>query len=155
MHQLRLEPCTNDTEWKTARSYRQKYFFDKQPIDDPYTWTFDHKDHQHFVLYQGADIIGYAHILLWPEDRAAIRIIVIDEPKRHQGYGTAFMDQIEERLKHQGYRTLHAESSPDAYPFYIKRGYTHMPFNDPDGYEGGSPDIAVGKLLSISTLSHL
>jgi len=31
--------------------------------------------------------------------------------------------------------------------FYKGLGYQAMPFDDPDGYEGGPDDIAMGKML--------
>ena len=144
---LRMISCSTNIERRAAKNYRNKYFFDNVPIDDPYTWTFDHKDHQHFVLYNDTNIIGYAHIQIWPENRAAIRIIVIDKDKRRQGFATWFLKQIEVRLKKSGFSSLHAESSPTALNFYTVLGYTPMPFNDPDGYEGGEDDVAVGKIL--------
>jgi hypothetical protein len=49
--------------------FDKNIFFDKVPTADPYTWTFDHPDHIHFVLYQGSEIIGYAHLQLWPEQK--------------------------------------------------------------------------------------
>ena len=70
---IRLLRCIHDLEWEAARAFRQKYFFDKMPMDDPYIWTFDHPDHIHFILYQGTSIIGYAHIQLWLNARAAFR----------------------------------------------------------------------------------
>lgn len=144
---LRLLLCSTDIEWQAARTYRQKYFFDNVPIDDPYTWTFTHPDHKHFVLYNNAEIVGYAHIILWPENRAAMRIIVIDEGKRKQGFGKWFMEKIEEWVKNCGFHSLYLESCPDSLDFYTKLGYTPMPFNEPDGDECGPPDIAVGKIL--------
>ncbi|MDB2415472.1 GNAT family N-acetyltransferase [Rickettsiales bacterium] len=141
-----VKACT-DRQWQAAKTYRQKYFFDKVPMDDPYAWTFEHKDHQHFILYNGTNIIGYAHIQLWPKKRAAIRIIVIDEDRRKSGFGKWFMEKIETWLKEKGYNSLHAESNPDALSFYTALGYTPMPFDDPDGYEGGEDDIAIGKIL--------
>lgn len=157
--QLSLSLCTSGIEWQTAKTYRQKYFFDKVPVSDPYTWTFNHQDHQHFVLYNNAEIIGYAHIQLWPEHRAAIRIIVIDEKERRKGSGKWFIEKIEAGLKESGFNSLHAESSPSALGFYTTLGYTAMPFNDPacptkfeerrrNGYEGGAEDVAVGKILN-------
>lgn len=143
----RLAPCTTNAEWEAAKTYRQTYFFDKQPVADPYTWTFDHPDHRHFVLYQDANIIGYAHIQLWPEHRVAIRIIVIEETKRNQTFGKQFLYKIEEWLRRKKYRSTHAESSPAALNFYTQCGYARMPFDDPDGYEGGVEDIPVGKML--------
>lgn len=139
--------CCDSTEWRAAENFRDKYFFGPNNIEDPYTWTFDHEDHKHFILYNGVDIVGYAHIQLWPENRAAIRIIVIDEEHRGKNYGKEFMALIEKWLKLQGYKSVHAESSPAALGFYRQLGFIPMPFNDPDGYEGSPEDIAMGKVL--------
>lgn len=139
--------CMHEKEWEAARTFRQKYFFDKIPIADPYTWTFDHQDHVHLVLYKGARIVGYVHLQLWQDQRAALRIIVIDEPFRHQGLGEQFLALCERWLKQQSFKVVHTQASPAAYPFYLKYGYTKMPFNDPDGYESDPRDIDLGKLL--------
>ena len=144
---LCMRSCTHHDEWKAARAFRQKYFFDQVPVEDPYTWTFDHKDHIHFVLYQGTQIIGYAHLQLWPDNRAALRIIVIDEPYRNQRLGAHFLRLCERWLKQKGYRALHTQSSPEAFAFYTQHGYAEMPFNDPDGYESDPRDIDMGKVL--------
>jgi GNAT superfamily N-acetyltransferase len=146
-NQLRCVICTDLTEWNAAKEYRNKYFFEPNNIQDPYTWTFDHRQHKHFVLYKGTKIIGYAHIQLWPENRAALRIIVINEKKHRQNYGKRFMQFIEGWLRLQGYKSIHTESSPEALKFYEKLGYKRMPFNEPDGYESSPDDIAMGKTL--------
>lgn len=147
LSQLSLSSCASDIEWQAAKTYRHKYFFGKVPMDDPYLWTFDHKDHLHLILYYGKGIIGYAHIQLWPEHRAGMRIIVLDEDKRGFGFGRWFMEKIEARLKDVGFASLHAESNPGALNFYTALGYTPMPFDDPGGEECGLPDIPVGKML--------
>ncbi len=125
----------------------QKYFFDNLNIKDPYAWTFQHKQHVHFIIYKKSNIVGYAHIQLWPEDRAAIRIIVIDEDQRHQTFGRQFITLIEKWLKTQGYESIHAESSPGAVGFYKKSGYLEIPFNDPDEHQSSAEDIPMGKVL--------
>ncbi len=146
-NRLRFVICTHFNEWNAAKQFRQKYFFDKVPIKDPYEWTFNHKDHIHFILYEGVDMIGYAHIQLWPESRAAVRIIVVDDNKRGRGFGGQFLNWIEVWLKAKGYKSIHTESSPDAVQFYKNQAYTEMPFNDPDGYEGDERDTPMGKIL--------
>lgn len=147
---LRFMICTHHSEWDAAKSFRQRYFFDKVPIADPYEWTFNHPDHAHFILYRGVEIIGYAHIQLWPESRAATRIIVLEKTERNQGFGRQFLEWIEIWLKGQGCQSIHTESSPNAVKFYEHLGYTVMPFDDPDGYEGNSSDTPMGKLLVTS-----
>jgi len=144
---LRLMHCTHYAEWEATKAYRQKYFFDKVPIADPYIWTFNHPDHTHFVLYKGTQIIGYAHLQRWPNQRAAMRIIVIDEAFRNQKYGSYLLELSEKWLKLQGFISLHVQSSPRAYNFYCQHGYTEMPFDDADSHETDSQDIEVGKML--------
>jgi GrpB-like predicted nucleotidyltransferase (UPF0157 family)/GNAT superfamily N-acetyltransferase len=143
----RFVKCAHYAEMEKAKHFRQKYFFDKVPIDDPYIWTFNHPEHVHFILYQGTEIIAYAHVQLWPQKRAALRIIVIDTDKRNQGFGGQFLQLIEKWLKTQGYQTIHTESSPEALQFYKKYGYDTMPFNDPDNYPSDLSDIPIGKKL--------
>lgn len=146
-NQYRFVLCTHYSEWNAAKNFRQKYFFDPNNVDDPYTWTFNHPQHKHLVLYQGTEIIGYAHIQLWSDKRAAMRIIVIDEAKRNNHFGGNFLQLCEKWLKGQGYKSIHIESRPAALEFYRKNGYIDIPFDDPDGYEGGQEDIALGKIL--------
>ncbi len=145
---LRFLKCTHYSEWQAVKRMRQRYFFDKVPILDPYEWTFDHPDHAHLVLYRGVETIGYAHIQLWPESRGAIRIIVVEELERNRGFGKQFLTWIESWLKSKGYLSIHTSSSSDAVDFYKQMGYTVMPFNDPDGHEKDPRDTPMGKLLS-------
>ncbi|HAU1193255.1 TPA: GNAT family N-acetyltransferase [Legionella pneumophila] len=144
---LRMVKALTPCEWDKVRHFRQFYFFDKAGLSDPYTWTFEHDAHVHFVLFQGSEIIGYTHLQLWPHNRAALRIIVIDELKRNHQYGNRFLTLCEKWLKSQGYQSLHVESSPDALRFYRNNGYIDMSFDDPDGYAGDARDTAVGKIL--------
>ncbi len=146
-NQIRMLRCSNDYEWTTAKNFRQKYFFDKVSIKDPYEWTFNDKNHEHFILYKGTEIMGYAHIQLWLDHRAAIRIIVIDEIHRNKNYGTIFMKLIEKWLKEKGYKSLHIQSRSESFNFYSKLGYSKMSFNDPDGYETHPNDIEIGKII--------
>ena len=89
--------CTHTLEWAAAKYFRNTYFFDPHGIEDPYTWTFNHEEHAHLVLYQATEIISYAHIQFWPNQRAAIRIIATDENKRNQNSGSVFLALIEDR----------------------------------------------------------
>lgn len=98
-------------------------------------------------MYKDTEIIGYTHIQLWPAKRAAMRIIVISENMRHHHFGSYFLSLCEQHLKNQQCKSIHVESSSSALDFYKKNGYVEIPFNDPDGYEGGPEDIAMGKIL--------
>ena len=141
----RMVKALTDREWAAVRDLRQRYFFKSNA--DPYTWTFEHKDHIHFVFYKNVEIIGYVHLQLWPEGRAALRIIVIDDIYRNRGFGSQFLKLCERWLSHQGFKMLVIQSSPTAYKFYHEHEYVKMPFNDPDGYETDSRDIEIGKFL--------
>jgi len=146
-HGLRIVEAYSNKELKTAKAFRQKYIFDSNNIQDPYLWTFDNKYHIHFLLYKGTEIIGYAHIQLWPQNRVALRIIAIDDNNRGYGYGGEFLKFCEIWLKSASYKSIHIESTQKAYSFYKKYDYVEMPFNDPDHYESAPNDIAVGKIL--------
>ena len=143
----RLVLCTHAVEWSTAHSLRNTYFFDPLGINDPYTWTFNHKDHAHLVLYKGTEIVAYAHIQFWPNMRAAMRMIVVDENHRNQGAGSVFLGIIEKWLKNIGMISIHAESRQSSLTFYLKNGYREMSFNDPEDHESDPNDVPVGKVL--------
>ena len=144
---LRVVKALTPREWATAKHFRDTYFFGPHGIDDPYTWTFDHCEHAHLILYQGTEIIGYAHIQFWSDNKAAIRIIAVDEGKRSKNAGSAFLVLIEKWLKSLGVKSIHAESRQTSLRFYLKNSYTEMPFNDPEGHESHPNDIPVGKVL--------
>lgn len=144
---LRMMHCTHYTEWEAARKFRQKYFFDQIQVADPYTWTFNHSEHVHLVLYKGVKIIGYTHLQKWPENRAAMRIIVIDENNRGKGFGSYLLEQSEKWLRLQGAKSIHIESSPQAVEFYKHYKYYEMNFNDPTGDQSEFQDVELGKIL--------
>ncbi|MBA2628467.1 MAG: GNAT family N-acetyltransferase, partial [Rickettsiaceae bacterium] len=107
---------------------------------------FNHSEHVHLVLYQGTEIIGYAHIQFWSDHRAALRIIVIDEDKRNKNAGSKFLALSEKWLKSLGVKSIHAESRQASLVFYLKNGYTEMSFNDPEEHEPDPHDIPVAKV---------
>lgn len=148
----RMVQALTDREWEAVRFFRLKYFFKSK--GDPYMGTFTQKDHIHFVFYKDAEIIGYTHLQLWPESRAALRIIVIDEPHRNLGWGRQFLRLCERWLYQQGFKILLAQSSPEAYRFYCKYGYTKMPFCDPEEHESDSRDIEIGKFLTMDRMDR-
>lgn len=144
---LRIREAKSADEWKAVREFRNKNFFELRALEAPYTWTFNHVDHRHFLLYDALDNVAYAHIQLWPNERAALRIIVVNEVKRNNHFGSALLALCEQWLRQQGYHSLHVESSKAALSFYKKNNYSDMSFNDPDGYESDPLDISIGKML--------
>jgi len=146
-NRIRMMKCTHYAEWELAKRLRNQYFFDPLSISDPYTWTFNHPEHAHLVLYQGIELIGYAHVQFWPDKRAALRIIVVDESYREQGHGSLFLQMIEDWLRTQEIISLHDEARPGVVSFYRRNGYIEMPFEDPSGEPPSPHDIAMGKML--------
>ncbi len=146
-NKTRMLKCNDDTEWQAVKHFRDTYFFGPHGIADPYIWTFNHSEHAHLVLYQGTEIVAYAHIQFWSESRAAIRIIAVDENKRNQNSGSVFLALIEKWLKSLGVKSIHAESRQSSLRFYLKNGYTEMPFDDPESHESDPHDVPVGKVL--------
>lgn len=92
---LCIRICTHFNELEAAKKLRKRYF----PIDDPYSLTFDHKDHVHFIFYQGVEIIGYAHIELLQNQKATFQIFMIDEPYQQRGFESYFLPLCERWLK--------------------------------------------------------
>jgi GrpB-like predicted nucleotidyltransferase (UPF0157 family) len=146
-NRIRMLKCNDDTEWQAAKHFHDKYFFCPHGIEDPYTWTFNHAEHAHLILYHGTEIIGYAHVQFWPDKRVAIRIIAVDEDKRNRNSGSVFLALIEKWLKNLGVKSIHVESRQSSLRFYLKNGYTDMPFDDPEGHESDPHDVPVGKML--------
>jgi N-acetylglutamate synthase-like GNAT family acetyltransferase len=144
---ITMVQALTDREWAAVKCMRYQYFFNGSGVQDPYTWTLEDENHFHIVLMKGCDIVGYAHVQFWPDNRAALRIIVIEEALRNQGMGLQFLKHIERWLTHQNIKSLHMQSPPAAYGFYHKAGYVEMPFNDPDGHESDSQDTDMGKKL--------
>lgn len=144
----RMVKALTDREWAAVCALRKNYFFKSNA--DSYSWTYEHNDHVHFVFYKNADIIGYTHLQLWAGDRAALRMIVIDESYRNQGFGSQFLKLCERWLCHQGFKTLLIQSSAEAYRFYRQHDYIKMPFIDPDDYKTDSREIQIGKFLIVN-----
>lgn len=149
MHKINLQirPVVSLKQKQIALDFRQRHFFDQAGFQDPYRSTLNHKEHLHWLLYDGEKLVGYAQVQLWPDHRAALRIIVIDETVRRKGMGKHLMNFCEHALKELGIKLLQTEASPNAYLFYKKLGYIEMPFNNPDGEETHPNDRAMGKYL--------
>jgi|GEM_PF-221341 len=105
-NQLRLVICTHYNEWKAAKAFREKYFLDLYGKNDPDTWTYHHQDHKHFILYQGIDVVGYAHIEVDKKSRAIIKIITTDKKYKSENYREKFIELIKKWRKLEGYKNI-------------------------------------------------
>ncbi len=144
---LSVRICTTPEEKEAARQFRQRYFFDRLSVQDPYAWTLNCEGHDHFALYKKGDMIGYTHIQYWPEHRAALRIILISERERNRGYGSYLLKFCEQKLEKEGFKILQTEAAPDVVEFYKNLGYSEMPFNDPEKNPHDERDTPMGKRL--------
>lgn len=90
---LRVVKALTPREWDAIGRFRES---------DKYTGTFDQKENLCFVLYQGSEIIGYAHIQVSLEKRAILLTIFVDEPYRNQGVDEKFLAMCERWIKQQG-----------------------------------------------------
>jgi GNAT superfamily N-acetyltransferase len=123
-NRLRILKCTDESEWAAARHLRNHFFFKPQGLEDPYIWTFTHPQHAHLVLYEGCDIIGYAHFDFSSSAQAILRMIAILENHQKLQKGAYFLKECERWLKHHGFHQVYTESRPDTLGFYEKNGYT-------------------------------
>ncbi|MDR3151608.1 MAG: GrpB family protein [Holosporaceae bacterium] len=72
-YRLRVLKCATENEWDAAKNFREKYF-DRVAIMDPVFENFDNPNHEHFILYRGVEIIGYADIFIVSESEAKLSV---------------------------------------------------------------------------------
>lgn len=103
---FRVVTALTDREWDAVKKFRDTYFFQLNKKEDPDKWTFEHEDHKHFILLKGKDIVGYAHIQFYAEERADINILSIDPKEKESVYGEYFINFIKKWLKLKGYKKI-------------------------------------------------
>jgi GrpB-like predicted nucleotidyltransferase (UPF0157 family) len=69
-NRLRVLKCIADAEWEVVKDFRRKHF-ERLGTADPYD-DLDTSEFEHFLLYRGVEIIGYAHIMLGPSTSASL-----------------------------------------------------------------------------------
>lgn len=62
-NRLRVLKCLTENEQVAAQNFRKIYFL-KQKLSDNAKIDFNDKNHEHFILYRGVDIVGYADLNL-------------------------------------------------------------------------------------------
>lgn len=98
--------CMHDREWETITKWRNDYFLKHQGIQDPETGTFDHPDHIHMIMHQGANIVGYAHLERLSSNEMTLKLMIIDEPYLTQNFESIFQDFCAKWLNRNGYKML-------------------------------------------------
>lgn len=122
-NRLRMLKCNDETEWRVAKQFRQKYFSSpQQAVDDSHTCSFNSPEHAHLILYQGTEIIGYAHIQLWPGDLATLHMMVIDKAKRNDRLEGQFLEFCREWLKSLGVKNLYVKLKPLTITYDVSNG---------------------------------
>ncbi|MDR3155741.1 MAG: GrpB family protein [Holosporaceae bacterium] len=72
-NRLRVLKCATEEEWDAAKKFRKKYF-DRITVPESIPGNFDDTNHEHFVLYRGVEIIGYADIFIASESEAELSV---------------------------------------------------------------------------------
>ena len=63
--------------------------------------TFDDPNHQHFILYRGVEIIGYAYIQILSDKKITLHMLVAEDSETRQ----AFIDLIQKWVDLEGFLT--------------------------------------------------
>lgn len=145
---LTVNFCMHHNEWENYHRIKNEQIF--KPVNityDPNHPSFSNPNHYHFCLYLGSKVIAIAHIEILGKKSAALRPFAVDTPFQKKGYGKFFLSFLERWLTSKEVKTIHLHANVKAIPFYQKKGYVFMPFNDLDpGLPSKSKDM--GKLLS-------
>jgi GrpB-like predicted nucleotidyltransferase (UPF0157 family) len=72
-NRLRVLKCATEDEWNAAENFRKKYF-DRLTETDQILENFYDSNHEHFVLYRGVEIIGYADIFIVSESETKVEV---------------------------------------------------------------------------------
>lgn len=97
---LRMLKMSDESERLAALTYQQEYLRENPNNEALYLDNLDSNDHQHFILYKGVEIIGYAQVQLWYQDgENPIRAVIIDKTQHGQGYDNWFLQMLEKWVK--------------------------------------------------------
>lgn len=119
--------------WDEAKTYakdvRREVFIKEQCVPEDEEWDDWDEDAVHAVAFNDDNhAIGYARLL---NSRQLGRMAVLSD-FRHQGAGTALMNQLEEEARRMGYDHVFLHAQVQALPFYEKQGYVAQgqPFDE-------------------------
>ncbi|MDR2107113.1 MAG: GrpB family protein [Holosporaceae bacterium] len=99
-NRLRVLKCATENERNAAKKFRRRYF-DRLGTADPFDENFDDPNCEHFMLYRGVEIIGYADIHVAAPSKIETRIFENSDPAA----ASYFYDVIKEWGEIRG-RTL-------------------------------------------------
>ncbi|MDR3273726.1 MAG: GrpB family protein [Puniceicoccales bacterium] len=102
-NRLRVLKCIAEDEWEAVKIFRRNYF-DRFGVSDPINGNLDGPNHEHFLLYRGVEIIGYAHIHVSSKSKAELSILETPTQKDFSW----FLDMIKKWMEAHGYEFLSA-----------------------------------------------
>jgi hypothetical protein len=95
--------CVAENELEAIKSFRRTYI-DRFGVTDPINGNLDGLNHEHFLLYHGVEIIGYAHICILSKSEAELSIL--ETPIQKDSLW--FLDMIKKWMKVHRYGFLSA-----------------------------------------------
>jgi GrpB-like predicted nucleotidyltransferase (UPF0157 family) len=102
-NRARVLKCATEDEWNAAKDLRRKHFPTGNKMSAPDHGILNLPGHEHFVLYEGAEIAGYAHIRLDPKSMEAMLYIAVGGKNHGQNFESEFLSTIKKWIKLQGY----------------------------------------------------
>lgn len=145
---LSLREARTEFDWINYHRIRKNEIFTNMHDGikyDPNHPSLSDPNNIHYILYLGSDIIGTIQIEYLDNISVIVRLIAIDGNLKNRGYGSKILQIAENMLQSKGYKKILLHSTPKAYNFYKKNGYTEMSFTDQDKL--CKDDIDMGKLI--------
>ncbi|MDR1334006.1 MAG: GrpB family protein [Holosporaceae bacterium] len=93
-NRLRVLKCATEDEWDAAKNFRKKYF-DRTAVPDPTSGSFDVPNHEHFILYRGVEIIGYADIFITSEAEAELSVFENPDQEASEYFNNVIKEWME------------------------------------------------------------
>lgn len=103
------------------------------------------REQWHYVLEDGATVVGCVVAVPKSATHAKIRQMAIDADQQHRGYGRQLLEQVERDLAERGIATVELAARREAVGFYQKLGYRAV---GEEFVEVGIPHLQVEKTLS-------
>lgn len=126
----------HDREWVEYHRIRKAEIFNNSEFEyDPHHPTISAKNHFHFVLYKGINIVSVAHIEFIDNSFAVLRPFATDGKHHNKGYGSYMLRFLESWMKNCGVKTIKLHAYNNALNFYKNRGYIEMNFDEESMFE--------------------
>lgn len=111
-----VRELATDAEWDEAVPILGQLWTEK-PEAEIRAWRRDEAEYRLLGLYDGDDLVGvaglYCQVVLHHERTGWIHDLVVDEPRRGEGYGEALLDAATEWARERGCETVALVSALD------------------------------------------